>query len=162
MQHFVRRSTSLPFRRFWGDVRREFVQRLSVAVHGTMGSYLRDALQEGSADDVACLPCSSGLGFFFFSSFCLVASTAFSCKIFFLGIIYDARKMTPPAWWSNFIGNFFEGELSVKVDRMPIYYRKPPRQNDKRRHFVNMFSPPFCLLLVSTAFSCKNISNVFN
>jgi hypothetical protein len=28
--------------------------------------------------------CSSGLGFFLFSSFCLVASTAFSCKIFFL------------------------------------------------------------------------------
>jgi hypothetical protein len=38
MQHFVRRSTSLPFRRFLGDVRREFMQRLSTALHGTLGS----------------------------------------------------------------------------------------------------------------------------
>jgi hypothetical protein len=43
MQHFVRRST-VPFRRFWGDVRREFMQRLYAALHGTMGSYLRAAL----------------------------------------------------------------------------------------------------------------------
>jgi hypothetical protein len=56
MQHFVRRTTSFPFRRFWGDVRREFMQRLSAALHGTLGSYLRDALHEGSADAVACLP----------------------------------------------------------------------------------------------------------
>jgi hypothetical protein len=40
MQHFVRRSTFVPFRRFWGDVRREFMQRLSAALHGTLGSYL--------------------------------------------------------------------------------------------------------------------------
>ena len=32
MQHFVRRSTSVPFRRFFGDVRREFMQRLSAAL----------------------------------------------------------------------------------------------------------------------------------
>jgi hypothetical protein len=39
MQHFVRRrSTYVPFRRFWGDVRREFMQRLSPALHGTLGS----------------------------------------------------------------------------------------------------------------------------
>jgi hypothetical protein len=25
MQHFVRRTTSIPFRRFWGDLRREFM-----------------------------------------------------------------------------------------------------------------------------------------
>jgi hypothetical protein len=43
MQHFVRRSTFVPFRRFWGDVRREFMQGLSAALHDTMGSYLRDA-----------------------------------------------------------------------------------------------------------------------
>jgi hypothetical protein len=30
MQHFVRQSTYVPFRRFWGDVRREFMQRLSM------------------------------------------------------------------------------------------------------------------------------------
>jgi hypothetical protein len=55
IEHFVRRITSIPFRHFWGDVRREFMQCLSGALHGTMGSYLRDALQEGSADAVACL-----------------------------------------------------------------------------------------------------------
>jgi hypothetical protein len=55
MQHSVRRSTYAPFRRFWGDVWREFIQRLFAALHGTMGSYLRDAFQEGIADAVACL-----------------------------------------------------------------------------------------------------------
>jgi hypothetical protein len=34
MQHFVRRSTFAPFRRFWGDMRREFLQRL--AFHGLL------------------------------------------------------------------------------------------------------------------------------
>jgi hypothetical protein len=42
--------------RFLGDVRREFMQRLYAALHGTLGSYLRNAFQEGSADAVACLP----------------------------------------------------------------------------------------------------------
>jgi hypothetical protein len=55
MQHFVRRTTYVHFRRFGGDVGRYFMQRLYVALHGTMGSYLRDALQEGNADVVACL-----------------------------------------------------------------------------------------------------------
>jgi hypothetical protein len=55
MQHFVRRTTSVPFRRFLGDVRREFMQRLFVALHGTVGSYLRDAFREGNAHAVACL-----------------------------------------------------------------------------------------------------------
>jgi hypothetical protein len=55
MQHFVRRTTYVPFRRFWGDVRREFMQRHSFALHGTLDSYLRDAFQEGSANPVACL-----------------------------------------------------------------------------------------------------------
>jgi hypothetical protein len=54
VQHFVRRTTSVPpFRRFLGDVRREFMQRLVAALHGTLGSYLRDALHEGSGDAVA-------------------------------------------------------------------------------------------------------------
>jgi hypothetical protein len=56
MQHFVRRSTYVKFRRFLGDVRREFMQRLSAALHGTLGSYLCDAFQEGSVNNVACLP----------------------------------------------------------------------------------------------------------
>jgi NAD-specific glutamate dehydrogenase len=55
MQHFVGRTTYVPFRRFFKDVRREFTQHLSAALHGTMGSYLRDAFHEGSAHGVACL-----------------------------------------------------------------------------------------------------------
>jgi hypothetical protein len=70
MQQFVHRTTSLPFRRFWGDVRREFMQRLSAALHGTFGSYLRDALQEGGADDVACVHVPRAQAF---SSFLLFA-----------------------------------------------------------------------------------------
>jgi NAD-specific glutamate dehydrogenase len=54
MQHFVRRTTYVPFRRFLGDVRREFMQRLADALHGTLDSYLPEVLQEGSADAVAC------------------------------------------------------------------------------------------------------------
>jgi hypothetical protein len=55
MQHFVRGTTYVPFRHFFGDVRSEFMQRLSTALHGTLGSYLRDAFQEGSVDAVTCL-----------------------------------------------------------------------------------------------------------
>jgi hypothetical protein len=36
-------------------VRREFMQRLSTALHGTLGSSLGDALHEGIVDVVACL-----------------------------------------------------------------------------------------------------------
>jgi hypothetical protein len=56
MHHFVRRTTYVPFRRFGGNVRREFTPHLFAALHGTLGFYLRDALQEGSVDAVACLP----------------------------------------------------------------------------------------------------------
>jgi hypothetical protein len=31
------------------------MQRLSTALHGTLGSYQHDAVQEGSADVVTCL-----------------------------------------------------------------------------------------------------------
>jgi len=42
----IRSSTTfVAFRRFVGDVRREFMQRLFVALHGTRGSFLRVALQ---------------------------------------------------------------------------------------------------------------------
>jgi hypothetical protein len=54
-QQFVHRISYAPFRRLWGDVRREFMQRFSVALHGTLGSFLRDSLHEGSDDAVACL-----------------------------------------------------------------------------------------------------------
>jgi hypothetical protein len=56
MHHLVRRYTYVPFRRCLGDVRREFMQRIFIALHGTLGSYLRHALQEGNADAVAFLP----------------------------------------------------------------------------------------------------------
>jgi hypothetical protein len=55
MKELVRRSTYGAFRRLLGDVRREVMQRLTVALHSTLGSYLPNALQEGSADVVACL-----------------------------------------------------------------------------------------------------------
>jgi hypothetical protein len=46
MKHVVRRSTLIiPFRRFWGDVRREFMQRRFASLHGTSVSYLCDAFQ---------------------------------------------------------------------------------------------------------------------
>jgi hypothetical protein len=36
LKHFVRRTTSIPFRRFLGGVRREFMQRLYATLLGTM------------------------------------------------------------------------------------------------------------------------------
>jgi hypothetical protein len=75
MQHFVRRTAYVPFRRFLGDVRREFMQHHSPALHGTLGN----------ADAVACLPAPRAWVFSLSSSICLVASTAFSCKKRFLG-----------------------------------------------------------------------------
>jgi hypothetical protein len=53
MQHFVLRTTCVPFRRFGGSVRREFMHCFSATLHGTLGSYLRDDFQEGSDDAVA-------------------------------------------------------------------------------------------------------------
>jgi hypothetical protein len=82
MHHFVRRNTYVPFRRFLGDVRREFMQRLYASLIGTMGSYLRDGFPEGSAIAVACILVPRAWVFSLFSSFCLVASTTFSCNFF--------------------------------------------------------------------------------
>jgi hypothetical protein len=56
MTDFIRRYSYVPLRHFWGDVLREFMQRLSVVIDGTLGAHLRDALREGSVDIVACLP----------------------------------------------------------------------------------------------------------
>jgi hypothetical protein len=39
-------------------------QRLSAALHGTLGSYLRDALQEGIAHAASCLPIPRACGVF--------------------------------------------------------------------------------------------------
>jgi hypothetical protein len=63
------------------DVLREFMLRISASLHGNLGSYLCDALQEGSADAMACL--LSLWAFSLLSPFiCLVVSTPFSCKKF--------------------------------------------------------------------------------
>jgi CBS domain-containing protein len=56
------------------------MRRLSAPLHGTLGPYLRDALQEGSAHGVACLPVSWAEVFVLFYSFHLLVSAAFSCK----------------------------------------------------------------------------------
>jgi hypothetical protein len=61
MKEFARRSVSIPFRRLFVDVRREFMQRHSLVRHSTLGSYFRDALQEDSVGIVACFPVSRAL-----------------------------------------------------------------------------------------------------
>jgi hypothetical protein len=63
IRHFVLRTTYVPFRHFWGGVRREFMHRLSAALLGTLGFYLRDALQGGNANVVACLHVPRAYGF---------------------------------------------------------------------------------------------------
>jgi hypothetical protein len=52
----VGRSPSFPLNRFLGDVRREFMQHLYVALHGSIGFYLRDVFHECGRTAVACLP----------------------------------------------------------------------------------------------------------
>jgi hypothetical protein len=44
----------IAFRGFLGNVVEEFLQRVSVVPHGTLGSYLRKALHGGFADPVDC------------------------------------------------------------------------------------------------------------
>jgi hypothetical protein len=85
IKEFVRRSTYIPFRRFIGYVRRESMQRLSMVLHGTLGSYLRDALHEGGAADVANLLAPRALVFVlvFFSSLLVGSTTFFVIYIYF-------------------------------------------------------------------------------
>jgi hypothetical protein len=56
MKEIVRRSTYVAFRRFLEDALRKRIQRLSVVPHGTLSSYLRDAMHEGYGAPIACLP----------------------------------------------------------------------------------------------------------
>jgi hypothetical protein len=57
------------------------MQRLSAALHGTLGSHLlRDALQEGSADAVACLSVPRAWVFFSLSLFLLGGLRCFLLK----------------------------------------------------------------------------------
>jgi hypothetical protein len=80
MQHCVRRITCVPFRRLLSDVRRECMKRLFVAFHGTLGSYLRDALSVGQCGCCGMPLCPSGLGSSLVSSFYLVVFSVFTCK----------------------------------------------------------------------------------
>jgi len=54
MKKFVRDSTSPSFRRFLGEVRREFYQKISIVLHSTLGSYLADVVQGGRAAARGC------------------------------------------------------------------------------------------------------------
>jgi nucleoside-diphosphate-sugar epimerase len=55
-------------------VRQKFLQRIYIiAIHGTLGSHLRDALQGGGADTVACLSVPRAKAFGNFPSFFLFA-----------------------------------------------------------------------------------------
>jgi hypothetical protein len=75
-------------------VRREFMQRISAALHGTLGFYLPDALQEGNANAVRLPSCTSDSGFFLVSSFYSVVSAACSC----LTTIYDDSQRRCTCW----------------------------------------------------------------
>jgi hypothetical protein len=71
------------------------------ALHGTLGSYVRDALQEGSDQAVACplVPrayACGGVSLLVFS-LCLVFSTAFSCKEFSIYTKYHIFR----GWWQS-------------------------------------------------------------
>jgi hypothetical protein len=85
MCHFVRRTAYVPFRRFWGDGRRELMQRLCAPLHGTLDSYLRDALQKGSAD-AGHVFLFLGLRFFPLFFFSFGGLHCFFFKIFFISI----------------------------------------------------------------------------
>jgi hypothetical protein len=54
MQHFVCRTTYVHDQHFWGMCGENSCNVFSCS-YGTLGSYLRDALHECSADVVACL-----------------------------------------------------------------------------------------------------------
>jgi hypothetical protein len=59
----------------WRVHRREFMHRLSVVLHGALGSYLRDAWQKGGVADVACL---------------LLRGLRFPCMFFIFSLLVDA------------------------------------------------------------------------
>jgi hypothetical protein len=76
--------TSIPFRRFLGDVRREcIIQRCCAVLHGTLDSYLRDALHMGGANVDDCFPAPRVVDFvpcFFYFHFFASGSRYFLCN----------------------------------------------------------------------------------
>jgi hypothetical protein len=67
------------------------MQCICAFLHGILGSYLRDALHEGSADAVACLPVPRAK---VFSSFLLFAW--WPPLLFLVRINYQVRITLPP------------------------------------------------------------------
>jgi hypothetical protein len=98
MQHFVRRFTYVPFRRFLGDVLSEFMQRLSFALHGTLGSYHRRTARLFMRAMLMLWHAVLFLGLRFFPLFffCLVASTALSCKTSFFKLQQAEIRLPRP------------------------------------------------------------------
>jgi cell shape-determining protein MreD len=78
------------------------MKRLYAALHGTLGSYLRDALHEGSADVVACLHVPRASVFSFFILFTWWSPLPFRVRTFFAFLmnyicdtIYTSGTMYP-------------------------------------------------------------------
>jgi hypothetical protein len=63
-------------------VRREFLQRLSAALHGTLGFYLRDAMREGSVWHTFLFLELWGF-FLLIAPFCVLALPLFLVRTFF-------------------------------------------------------------------------------
>jgi hypothetical protein len=82
MKDFVRRYVCVPFRRLLGDVHRELMHRLSVVLHGTLGSYPRGALHEGGATADAGLLARRASMHVFFSSLLVDSTTFFRIKLY--------------------------------------------------------------------------------
>jgi hypothetical protein len=80
LQHFVRQTTSFPFRRFLGDVRREF--NVFMLLFKVPWVPISVTLCRRGVLTLWHAFLFLGLGFFLFSSFCVAASAAFSCKRF--------------------------------------------------------------------------------
>jgi hypothetical protein len=78
------------------------MQRLFVALHGTMGSYLRDALHEGSADVVACLHVPRAKVFSSFLLFARWPPLLFLVRISFSFLI-SWRQLTSTGTSDNFL-----------------------------------------------------------
>jgi hypothetical protein len=101
-----------------GGVRRDFVQRFSTALHGTWGSYLRDALQEGVNANF--MPsCSSDLDFFDFPLFpfffLLICGYHFSFlyEILFITLLLPSYRNRTVLVWLVGLGSAFH-DLGIR------------------------------------------------
>jgi hypothetical protein len=132
VHHFVRRPTSIPFRRFWGNVRREFMQRLFDALNSALGSYLRDAHQDGSVDALACFP---------------FRHEAFSSLLLFTWCFLLPFLVKTFELFNSCVG--IKGGTVTYLDLASTARRYRCRTCKKRRHLVF-----WCFALLSRDFSC--------